>query len=278
MDTRVLSGMTKTFHCLNGMPRSGSTLLANILNQNPRFRATPTSGLAPLLLQVNQIWGDAPELKASATAADKLNTLRGLVEGFHRAIEQPVIFDKSRAWTCAFELLESILGYAPKVIVTYRDIPSILSSCEKLFRKELKSPNSVAKYGQNMESIEGRLAFWSDGTQLVGGAYTRIKDCVHRGHRKNMFFINFDRLTTTPKEVLQGLYKFLGEPYFEGHDFENVEQSTHEDDFAHGFTDLHSIRAAVRPVRKDYKEILGDAAKPYENIRYDFLQTTNKPK
>lgn len=269
--------MIKIF-LLNGMPRSGSTLLANILNQNPIFRATPTSGLAPLLLQVNQIWGDAPELKASATAIDKLNLLRGMVEGFHKAVEQPVIFDKSRAWVCAYELMESILGYAPKVIVTYRDIPSILSSCEKLFRKELKSPNSVAKWGSNMETIEGRLAFWSDGAQLVGGAYNRIRDCVARGHRKNMHFVHFDRLTAAPKEALQGLYAFLGEQYFEGHDFNTVPQSTHENDIAHGFTDLHTIRPKVATVRKDFKEILGDAVKPYLNVNYDFLQTTNKPK
>lgn len=270
--------MLKTLHCLNGMPRSGSTLLCNILNQNPRFRATPTSGLAPLLLQIQNLWNDSPELKASATAEDKINTLRGTLEGFHKAIEQPVIFDKSRGWACAYELLESIFGYAPKVIVTYRDIPSILSSCEKLFRKELKSPNSVAKFGQNMETLEGRLAFWSDGSQLVGGAYNRIRDCVARGHRKNMHFMYFDRLTTAPKEALQGLYNFLGESYFEGHDFNNVAQSTHENDTAHGFTDLHTIRKTVAPVKKDFTSVLGDAALPYLKVNYDFLQTTNKTK
>lgn len=267
--------MTKTFHCLNGMPRSGSTLLANILNQNPRFRATPTSGLAPLLLQVNQIWNDAPELKASASAADKLNTLRGLAEGFHKAVEQPIIFDKSRAWACAYELLESILGYAPKVIVTYRDIVSILSSCEKLFRKELKSPNSVAKWGQNMETRAGRLAFWSEGSQLVGGSYNRIKDCVARGHRKSLHFVHFDNLTTRPKETMQALYAFLGEEYFP-HDFENVEQTTHEKDEAHGFLDLHTIRSAVRPVKKDFASVLGSDAEPYLGVNFDFIQTTNK--
>lgn len=269
----------KTFYFVSGMPRSSSTLLCNILNQNPRFRATPTSGLAPLLLEIQRIWTDAPELKASATAEDKINTLRGTLEGFHKAIEQPVIFDKSRAWVCAIEMLESILGYAPKVIVTYRDVPSILASCEKLFRKELKSPNSVAKWGQNMETLEGRLAFWSDGGQLVGGAYNRIRDCVQRGHRKSLHFVHFDKLTIAPKEALQGVYSFLGESYFEGHDFENVEQSTHENDAEHGFTDLHTIRPKVAPVRKDYREILGDAAKPYEGVNYDFLnQPTNKTK
>ena len=35
----------RKFHFISGMPRSGSTLLAAILNQNPRFRAGMTSPL-----------------------------------------------------------------------------------------------------------------------------------------------------------------------------------------------------------------------------------------
>lgn len=262
--------MAKTFHFINGMPRSGSTLLANILNQNPRFRATPTSGLCPLILQVNNVWNNISEIRASATAQNKIDTLRSMVEGFHSDIEQPVVFSKSRGWVCAFELLENVLGYKPGIIVTYRDIPSILSSCEKLFRRELASPGSVAQWGASMETIEGRLAFWTAADQLVGGAYNRIRDCVARGHRDNMHFVNFDNLTSSPAETVKSLYKFLGESEFK-HDFVNVEQTTHEKDSEHGFVDLHTIRPAVAQVKKDYREILGDAVRPYMNFSYDFI-------
>lgn len=262
--------MTKTYHFINGMPRSGSTLLANILNQNPRFWATPTSGLCQLLLQTNSSWSQIPELRASATPADKMNTLGRMFEGFHENIDQPVIFSKSRGWVCAFELLEKILPKPPKIIVTYRDIPSILSSCEKLFRKELASPASVAQWGANMETVEGRLDFWTGSDQLVGGAYNRIRDCVRRGHRDRMHFVNFDDLTTKPDNTLGELYAFLGEPYFV-HDFNSVEQTTIEKDIEHGFVDLHTIRREVKPVKKDYREILGDAVRPYLNFSYDFI-------
>lgn len=264
--------MTKTFHFINGMPRSGSTLLANILNQNPRFWATPTSGLCPLLMQTAHAWNEISEIRASATVEDKLATLRAVLEGFHSRITQPVVFDKSRGWACAFETLENILGVKPKILVAYRDIPSILSSCEKLFRRELAAPESTARWGQNMETIEGRLAFWSDGAQLVGGAYNRIKDCVARGHRASLHFINFDDLTSRPAQTMNAVYEFLGENPHD-HDFENVEQSTHENDSAHGFTDLHTIRIAVKPVKKDYREILGAAGEKYAGVSYDWMAT-----
>lgn len=262
--------MTKTFHFLNGMPRSGSTLLANILNQNPRFAATPTSGLCQLLLGVNQAWNQIPELRASATPPDKVSTLRAMIHGFHEGISRPVVFSKSRGWVCAFELMQSLLGYRPKILITIRDVPSILSSCEKLFRREVSNPSSTAKFSPNMETLEGRLAFWTAPDQIVGSAYNRIRDCAMRGNGDSLHFIEFDKLCAKPKAILKGVYEFLGEEYFE-HDFDQIEQSTYEKDSEHGFVDLHTIRPKLQPVKKDYREVLGDAVKPYLGFTYDFI-------
>jgi sulfotransferase len=264
--------MERKFHFLNGMPRSGSTLLANILNQNPRFYASPTSGICPLMLQVNAAWPMIPELRASATSAVKSSVLLSMLHGAYLwQQDRPVVIDKSRGWVCAFEILESILGRKPKILVTVRDLPSILASCEKLFRRELADPNSTARWGSNMETLEGRLTFWTSADQLVGGAYNRIRDCVRRGHRASMHFVDFEALTNNPNQKMREIYDFLEEEPFE-HDFHNVEQTTHEKDSEHGFVDLHTIRRTVRPVKLDYKEILGDAARPYLGFDYDFTK------
>ncbi len=37
--------MSKTIHFVSGLPRAGSTLLMNVLAQNPRIHSTATSGL-----------------------------------------------------------------------------------------------------------------------------------------------------------------------------------------------------------------------------------------
>ena len=44
-----LASPARKFHFISGLPRSGSTLLAAILNQNPRFRAGMTSPLADIM-------------------------------------------------------------------------------------------------------------------------------------------------------------------------------------------------------------------------------------
>jgi hypothetical protein len=45
---------------------------------------------------------------------------------------------------------------------------------------------------------------------------------------------------------MDGVYRFLGEEPC-AHDFNNVEQTTFEDDFVYGFKDLHIIRQKVEP-------------------------------
>ena len=48
--------MEKRIYFLAGLPRSGSTLLANILAQNPQIYVTPTSGIVDMLVQVRNSW------------------------------------------------------------------------------------------------------------------------------------------------------------------------------------------------------------------------------
>ena len=46
------------------VPRSGSTLLLNLLAQNPAVRVTPTNGLAELLLTVRDAWTEKVEFRS----------------------------------------------------------------------------------------------------------------------------------------------------------------------------------------------------------------------
>jgi len=46
----------RKIHFISGLPRSGSTLLTNILLQNPQFQTTATSSLLDFLLQVRDNW------------------------------------------------------------------------------------------------------------------------------------------------------------------------------------------------------------------------------
>jgi sulfotransferase len=259
----------KKFYFIAGLPRSGSTLLCNILNQNPRFHATATSGVIDLLLLIRNNWENIGEFKASPNDLAKMRVMRSVLPAFYNDIQKPVIFEKSRGWPAQLEMLESLLGHNAKILVPVRDIRDVLASFEKIWRKD-SAHSLIPQERAHMDkfgTVEGRCEVWLKPNQPVGKAYNNIKDSLVRGYGERMHFVFFDELTTNPKPVLRGVYDFLGEPYFE-HNFDNVEQTIHENDRMHGFSDLHTIRNRVAPVPSQWKQVLGSWAEKYGQLNF----------
>src|SRR5579859_7941557 len=73
----------RKFHFISGLPRSGSTLLAAILNQNPRFRAGMTSPLADIMGVVLAETSSKNDFSFAVSAEQRLSLLRGLVENLY---------------------------------------------------------------------------------------------------------------------------------------------------------------------------------------------------
>lgn len=254
---------------INGMPRSGSTLLCNILAQNPDFHVTPTSGLSEMIRGIHQFWKQNPVIKASETPEKQLQIIKDLFQSYHSDTERPVVFNKSRGWSSMIELVENALDRPIKILTTTRRITCILSSLEKLYRKEIKLVNSPMEIGPMMATLEGRITMWTNQDGLVGGTFNTIRDACMRGHRDKFHFVDFEELTSTPKRVMQSVYKFLDRDYYD-HDFNNIAQYTKENDAEHGFTDLHTIRPEIKPVKDDSKEILGHLHENFKNFHFNF--------
>jgi len=250
----------KTIHFVSGLPRSGSTLLCNILAQNPRFHVTATSGILEVMYQVRNRWDHIVEFKAAPDDVAKLRVLKSILFSYHDNGDRPVIFDKSRGWLAYLEMAEAVLGRKAKVLVPVRDIRDVLASFEKLFRRNAAVFQPAQEADQrtyfDWQTLEGRCKIWGDKSQPVGLAYNRIKDALQRKFGDRMHFVRYEELTTNPKETMESVYKFLGEEPFE-HDFNYVEQVTYENDFVHGFRDLHKIRPKVEPQRPQWPEVLG---------------------
>ena len=93
------------FHTIGGLPRSGSTLLCNLLNQNPGFYASSTSVLPQTLTAMKNGWSNSPEIKSDlADSREEIETrlsncMRAVVHTWYAdKLENGVAFDKSRAW------------------------------------------------------------------------------------------------------------------------------------------------------------------------------------
>ena len=268
---------TKTIHFVAGLPRSGSTLLCNILNQNPKFHASSTSGILDVILGVRNQWEDFVAMKASPNKAGKNAVVSGMLQNYYSTVDRPVVFDKSRGWPSHIELAEHILQRNAKILVPVRKITDILASFERLWRSqahEWQFPQEKTNYAE-WQTVEGRADVWMNAKQPVGSAYNRIRDAISRGFLDRLHFIEFESLTHDPELVMRQVYEFLGEEYFE-HNFDHVEQVTNENDDVHGIPGLHKIRNEVKPFEIDVQKIIGeDSYNKYNDAQ--FWTTYMKP-
>lgn len=244
--------MDKKLYFVAGLPRSGSTLLMNMLGQNPDFYVTPTSGILDVLVNTRNRWQVNEAFRAlpwEQSEKVEVQVLRHIMQGYFAHVDKPVCIDKNRSWLEFLELAEIFVEKREdmKVIVTVRDLRDVLASFEKLYRKTAATAQ-IPQESQNaikMKTAIGRVQIFIDDMQPVGRCFNAIRDAVTRGWKDHMLFVEYDRLTSQPQQVMDEIYEFLGQPKFKGQNFDHVDQITFEDDSAYGFKDLHKIRPVI---------------------------------
>lgn len=257
-----------------GLPRSGSTLLCNILNQNPRFQATTTSILPSLCAGVSNFCSNSIEYKAdldkSRTKAQTQlgRAIEGLVQGWNSVYEKEVIFDKSRGWIHNFLMMQSIYPEI-KMIVMIRDLRSVFASIEKQNRKTAlfcDAQNPVDK------TINARASKMFSAQGIIGGPIVGIRDMIQR-KPQGVIFLQYESLAENPSDVMKTLYETLGEEYFE-HDFKNVKNTAQDPDGLYLHKYPHKGDGEVKPSKIDWQQFV-----PYDIVkeimgRFEFFNQT----
>jgi sulfotransferase len=73
--------MDRRIHFISGLPRSGSTLLAALLRQNPRFHAGMTSPVGTLLAGMLQQFAAGTEFGSVISQEQRRRLVRSLFDG-----------------------------------------------------------------------------------------------------------------------------------------------------------------------------------------------------
>ena len=243
----------------SSLPRAGSTLLQNILGQNPDFYVTPTSGVLELLFAARKNYTSDNAFQAQDAELMKkgwLNFCRQGVEGFFNGItNKKYVVDKSRGWGIHYSFLDSFYS-DPKIVCMVRDLRSVYASMEKNFRKNQDKDSGIVNWAEMKGTTTAkRVDIWAQNPP-IGIAVERLKQIIDEGIDKNILFIRFEDLTSNPQTELDKVYDFFGVERYQ-HDFQNIVQLTQEDDTIHGIFGDHTIRKEVKPVPETYNEYLG---------------------
>ncbi|HTZ22175.1 MAG TPA: sulfotransferase [Opitutaceae bacterium] len=235
--------MAKTFHFISGLPRSGSTLLAAILRQNPRIHAAMTSPVGSLFSSLHSTMGQNNEFSEFIDEKQRERVLRGLFDLFYQDFPQEVIVDTNRLWCARLPLLLRLFPEA-KVLCTVRNIAWIMDSVERLVRKNAMQPSRLFNGPAESDTVYHRVEALASRDRFVGFSYYALKEAFYSPEARNILVIDYDILTQAPAKVLPLIYQFLGEPIY-AHDFDNLDYQEPAFDARLGLSGLHEIKRKV---------------------------------
>lgn len=241
--------MQHGIHFISGLPRSGSTLLAAILRQNPLFHAGMTSPVGAMYKALEQSMSRRNETAVFIDREQRREILAGLFTNYYRKIQATrVVFDTNRMWCAKLPAINELFPRA-RVICCVRDLNWIMDSIERLVRRNAFEPSGIFGYesGGTVFSRIGAIAS-SDG--LVGYALDALKDGFFGEQAGSMILVEYNALCRDPRRTLEEIYEFIGESCYD-HDFDNVEYDADDFDLALGAPGLHTIRRKVEFISRE---------------------------
>lgn len=237
-----------------GLPRSGSTLLSSILNQNPRFYSGPSSPVLGAMFAVEQdFMGN--ELYHGYPKPDQVREIIGSIpHHFYSDVQQPVVFDKNRAWTARVPYIEGYIGEQAKILVPVRRIDEILTSILTMIHRNpfqegqprinfvdeqlIKNDIPINDLNRCMYLINDGGIVYESLNAIMMGFQQNVRDKMH--------FVDYNDLVDNPEKIMEDIYDFIGEEFYD-HDFGSISNIHREDDLiTYGLSDMHQVRSKVK--------------------------------
>lgn len=240
--------MNKTYYFISGLPRSGSTILTAIFNQNPEFYSNITDQLyscfTALVSNFYQV-GIYNEVKED----NARKILLGLLNGFYADIDKKVIFNTNRLWTRNVDYLYKINPNF-KIICAVRSFNEVLNSFEKLYkRRRIIDPPNTMIYGgttSNAFTVWQRTDYLTEYNVngFVRGNYEALREAYYGPYKDHLLLVDYNDLVRDTDNVVKKIYDFIEQPYYK-HDYENLIFSNKEYDNLLQAPGLHDVRQKV---------------------------------
>jgi sulfotransferase len=237
--------MDNGIHFISGLPRSGSTLLAALLRQNPALHAGITSPVGSLFGTMLREVSQGNETAVMIDDTQRQALLSGVFDNYYHAIHpKKTVFDTNRVWCTRLHIITTLFPRA-KVICCVRDVGWILDSIERMIRQNRWELSKIFDFDP-AGTMHSRIEGLASRNGMMGFAYNAVKQAMHSDEAGKMMILTYETLTREPVYAMQAVYDFAGFPPF-SHDFENVLFDAREFDARLGTPGLHSVHPRVLP-------------------------------
>lgn len=253
-------------NAITGLPRAGSTLLCNLLNQRDDCHASTTSIMPRILHNISHTISGAIEFKAALDRDRKRETerversVRAFVEGWYADAPRKYIFDKSRGWAANVDLFNQLWPDG-KMIFIIRDPRNVFASIEKQDRR-------TGIFREAHASIWQRAANMFSPTGIIGSPLDALQDLFRRNrkhifvpdprdernvgmaHEFPMMVLRYESLAEFPQESMAAVARFLGIKQAT-HDIEHVRNTAQDPDGLYLYKFPHKGSGKIEPADND---------------------------
>ena len=254
----------KQLFFLVAQPRSGNTLFASIMNQNPEIACTPNSITLEImkdlfLLKQTDVFQNYPDHKSLD------NVLDVVYDTYYKDWPQPIIIDRGPVMTQGnFALMQKHFKRPFKCIVLLRDTMDVLASYMKWYTE---NPDAFVNKLANTD--EEKLSIVMNKKGAVAKDLEAIKNSYN--YKDMCHYVKYDDLVSQPEQEIRKVYQFMNLPYF-NHRFQDLQQvevnGMKYDDTVLG-KNMHNIRATVKKVPNPYIDKIPERIRQkYEHIRF----------
>lgn len=262
-----------TIHYMAGLPRSGSTLLGNILAQHPDIHMTGTSPLYACVEALSNAMSNSPDIVSELTnvpdSYDRyMDSVRSFINRWHGDHPEKVVVDKHRAWPHHQGII-SDLDPESRIIACVRDPRDIVASFEKQERRTalFNSPihQQIFEYASKVMAPDG----------MVGAPIKLCEDLVTR--KAPVLWVRYESFVLKPEPVLAELVKSLDLEEFE-FDLENIENVATDLDPIYRNKFPHVGSGSLQPPSGTWRDVFtDDLGKLIAQVHPKFMSTFQYP-
>jgi sulfotransferase len=265
----------KTYHFMAGLPRSGSTLLKSILDQNPNIHANPVSPVMELMYHTEEYLKQSEQYLGYPKPQNAYKIIQSYIENYYYEREEEVIIDHCRAWVNNIERIKTYITPNPKIICPVRDVAEILTSFITLVHRNEDQVSFIDQHliekGVTVDD-DNRCQYLMSDDGIVEQALWSLSQAFVKNDTKHLLIVEYNDLVNTPEETMRRIYEFL-EVEEHKHDFGNVENKHCENDDQWYLKDMHYVRKEVKKTSKKPEDVLS----PYVLNRYKNLEYWKYP-